>query len=349
MPNLYPVIDLFCGVGGLSHGFVLEKFDLIAGVDFDLSCKYAYEKNNNAPFYHKNLTRTSSKFISSLFPPNAPRILVGCAPCQAFSPLSHKYKDNDKWKLLYSFGRIIKDVRPDVISMENVPRLLDYDNGNVFTDFCEILLSEGYDIYQRVVNAADYGVPQRRNRLILLASRLGKIELINETHKQEDHVTVWDAISHLPSIEAGEVSNKDELHRSRGLSDLNLKRILATPEGGGWKNWDKELILKCHKKETGKSFRSVYGRMKRNEVAPTLTTQCTGYGNGRYGHPIQNRGISLREAAILQSFPIAYDLINPTEKFSLRKLETHIGNAVPVLLGRVIAKSIKKHLKSIGY
>src|ERR1043165_3238226 len=169
MEKKYPVVDLFCGVGGLSYGFVQEKFDLIGGVDFDSTCKYAYEKNNKAPFLHKDLTVTSSKYIKSLFPKNEPKILIGCAPCQAFSSLSHKYKGNDKWKLLYSFGRIINEVRPDIISMENVPRLLEFEDGKVFNDFLNILINANYHIFYKIVNASDYGVPQKRHRLILLA------------------------------------------------------------------------------------------------------------------------------------------------------------------------------------
>lgn len=345
MEKKYPVVDLFCGVGGLSYGFALEKFNLIAGVDFDNTCKYAYEKNNNAPFLHKDLTVTSSKYIASLFPKKGPKILIGCAPCQAFSTLSQKYKDNDKWKLLYSFGRIINDVRPDIISMENVPRLLEFENGKVFQDFCNILKRRGYNLFYKVVNACDYGVPQNRYRLILLASLYGSISLKKETHIQENYVTVKQAISHLPCLEAGQISESDSLHRSRNLSPINKRRILATPEGGGWKDWKKDLVLECHKKETGKTFRSVYGRMSWNEVAPTLTTQCTGYGNGRFGHPTQDRAISLREAAILQSFPEKYEFVEPDKEYSISSVERHIGNAVPVLLARVIAKSIKKHLK----
>jgi DNA (cytosine-5)-methyltransferase 1 len=138
------------------------------------------------------------------------------------------------------------------------------------------------------------------------------------------------------------------LHRARNLSPLNVKRIRATPEGGSWKDWDDSLVLKCHKKESGQTYKSVYGRMKWDDVSPTLTTQCTGYGNGRYGHPEQDRAISLREAAILQSFPKHYEFINPKEKFYPTVIEQHIGNAVPVRLSAVIAKSVKKHLSTLS-
>lgn len=344
MPKKYAVLDLFCGVGGLSHGFVMEKFEILAGIDYDNSCKFAFESNNKAPFIQKDLTVISSKDIKALFKRETPKILIGCAPCTSFSSLTQKYKGHDQWKLLYSFGRIIREVKPDIVSMENVPRLLEYDNGKVFNDFLNILISNKYHVFYKIVNAADYGVPQKRRRLILLASRYGDISLKDGTHKKEEHVTVKQSIGQLPKIDAGETCSSDPLHRARNLNSINKKRIIATPEGGSWKNWSKELVLECHKKKTGKSFSSVYGRMKWDEVAPTLTTLCTGYGNGRYGHPVQNRAISLREAAILQSFPESYEFINPAASINYSNIEKHIGNAVPVLLAKVIARSIKQHL-----
>jgi DNA (cytosine-5)-methyltransferase 1 len=346
MLERFPVVDLFCGVGGLSHGFVKEKFNVVAGIDFDLSCKYAFEHNNNASFLHSDLTTIHSSDISRLYPQGSVKILVGCAPCQAYSTLAQKDKRNDKWKLLYSFSRIIGEVKPHVISMENVPQLVTYNEGRVFKDFLQNLKAKKYKISYKVVNASDYGVPQKRSRLILFASKLGEVEFTRRTHADIRQVTVEDAIGHLPAIEDGESHPLDLLHRARKLSELNKARIKATPEGGGWKDWDENLVLDCHKKDSGKTFRSVYGRMNWNETSPTLTTQCTGYGNGRYGHPEQDRAISLREAAILQSFPEDYQFIDPTKKFTPTLIERHIGNAVPVRLGQAVARSIKKHLMS---
>lgn len=338
------VVDLFCGVGGLTQGFVKAKFDVRAGIDFDASCKYAYEKNNSSSFIHADLTKHSPTEIESLYPKNSVKILAGCAPCQAFSTYQQGNKKNDKWKLLYSFGKIIEAIQPDIVSMENVPNLLKYNKGKVFTDFIDVLKVNGYFVSYKIVDAKDYGVPQRRKRLILLASKLGVINLIKKTHSGKRVKTVKQAIGHLPEIEAGESYHKDKLHRARELSELNLQRVRATSQGGGWKEWDDELLLDCHKKESGKSYGSVYGRMSWNKVSPTLTTQCTGLGNGRFGHPEQDRAISLREAAILQSFPKKYRFVNPKEEFKPSIIEKHIGNAVPPRLGFVIAKSIKLHL-----
>lgn len=343
--NTIPVVDLFCGVGGLTHGFVQEKFKVVAGIDFDKSCEFAYEKNNDTKFIHEDITTMHSNEINQLFKDSKTRVLVGCAPCQAFSAYSKNKGTNDKWKLLYSFGRIIQEIQPEVISMENVPNLLRYDDGKVFQDFHNVLTGLGYHVSYSVINAQDYGVPQRRKRLILFASKLGEITIIPPTHS-ENPITVKDAIGHLPKVRDGEAHNSDKLHRARHLSEINRKRIRVTPEGGGWKDWPEELLLECHKKESGKTFGSVYGRMRWNEVSPTLTTQCTGLGNGRFGHPEQDRAITLREAAILQSFPENYQFIDPSLKVSTPNISRQIGNAVPVKLGEVVAKTIKKHLKN---
>jgi DNA (cytosine-5)-methyltransferase 1 len=343
------VVDLFCGVGGLTHGFVKEKLTVSAGIDFDESCRFAFEANNKTAFIQADLTKYPAEEIKKLFPKKGLKILVGCAPCQAFSTYTQGDKTNVKWKLLYAFGKIISIVKPDVVSMENVPNLLKYRNGIVFCDFLSVLYANNYSVDFKIVDAKDYGVPQRRTRLILIASKIGTIKLLNKTHPKGKLKTVRKAIGKLPKIEHGETDANDPLHRARQLSSLNLRRIKATPEGGSWKNWkNKDLILDCHKKASGKTYGSVYGRMRWKNVAPTLTTQCTGYGNGRYGHPRQNRAISLREAAILQSFPKNYKFIDPKVDFNSSLIEQHIGNAVPVRLGRIIARSIKKHIEKNG-
>lgn len=343
------VVDLFCGVGGLTHGFIKEKFNVVAGVDFDETCKYAYEQNNKAKFLHEDITSIDSQTINALYPKGHKKILVGCAPCQPFSLYAHARKSEDeKWKLLYSFARIIEEIKPDIISMENVPQLASFNKGKVLEDFKATLKKAGYKVSHYIVNAQNYGVPQRRKRLLLFASLEGEIEIIPETHKKK-FKTVKDAIGHLPEILDGQSDAKDRLHCARKLSELNKKRIIATPHGGRWKDWkDKSLILECHKKESGKAFGSVYGRMHWDDVSPTLTTCCVGLSNGRFGHPEQNRAISLREAAILQSFPAKYKFVDKKAPFSSSLLARHIGNAVPVTLGKVVAKTIKKHLESIG-
>ena len=229
--------------------------------------------------------------------------------------------------------------------MENVPQLVKFNGGKTFNDFLERLEKKNYEVTWSIVNAQDYDVPQRRKRLILFGSKYGKIKLVDKFIEDGKHKTVRNAIYHLPSVEDGIAHPDDRLHRARKLSPLNKRRIQATKEGGFWRDWEEELKLECHKKESGKDFFSVYGRMKWDDVAPTITTHCVGLNNGRFGHPEQHRAITLREAALLQGFPEKYEFIDPLQNFNVANLARHIGNAVPVGLGIAIAKSIKKHIE----
>jgi DNA (cytosine-5)-methyltransferase 1 len=188
-------------------------------------------------------------------------------------------------------------------------------------------------------------VPQKRHRLVLLASRLGAISLIPETHADEDILTVKEVIGKLPRLTDGMVHPSDLLHRSSKLSDTNKQRIAVTPkDGGSATSWPAHLMPRCYRKQSGRSYMvTVYGRMRWNDPAPTMTTQFMTLGTGRFGHPTQNRAISLREAAIFQSFPSYYEFA-PGNDVTAKHAAKHIGNAVPVLLGRAIGKSIKNHI-----
>ncbi len=345
------VIDLFCGIGGLSHGFVKENIEVIAGIDSDESCKFAFENNNNSKFISKSVSDISSDEIKNLYGDAKIKILVGCAPCQNFSSymFKDKEKESGKWTLLYEFSRMIKEVQPEIVSMENVSQLINFKKAPVFEDFISSLKKLGYFVHYEVVNCPDYGIPQSRRRLILLASKLGKICLIPKTHTKENYVTVKDTIGNLPKIKDGETDIYDRLHSSRKLKPINKKRIQATPYGGGWNDWDEELRLECHKKASGKSYPSVYGRMTWEKPSPTMTTHCVGYGNGRFGHPEQDRAISLREAALFQTFPMDYQFEALDKNLNSAVVARQIGNAVPVRLGQVVAQSIKEHLKIFDY
>jgi len=344
------VVDLFCGIGGLTHGLRLEGFNVVAGVDNDKSCKFAFEKNNGAKFISKDIARFTPKELEELFQGATTRILVGCAPCQPYSPLGRRRltrkQARENWYPLLRFMKLIKSVRPEIVSMENVPDLSDTSKYTIFGRFVETLLAEGYKVSFSTVDASRYGVPQKRNRLVLLASRLGDISLIPATHSAGNLKTVRHAIKSLPRLKDGAINSKDPLHRTSALSDLNKKRIAATPkDGGSAKSWTRDLVPKCYRKKTGKSYMAtVYGRMRWDDPAPTMTTHCTTLGTGRFGHPTQNRAISLREAAIFQSFPKNYVFAEDVS-IPITRTAKHIGNAVPVLLGRAIAKSLKLHLE----
>lgn len=342
-------VDLFCGIGGLTHGLQLAGIPVVAGIDVENSCRYAYEQNNNAQFVLRDITQITGDELSNYFTPNTTKILVGCAPCQPFSTYSLRYNKNgkkdDKWRLLYYFADLAQSVLPEIISMENVPQLI---HENVFKDFLTQLQDLGYHYSWKIVNCADYGVPQRRKRLVLLASRLGKIELIPPLYDNEHYLTVRDAIGALPTLDDGAIDPIDPLHRASRLSETNRKRIRQSVPGGSWKDWDDNLKLPCHKKSTGKGYRAVYGRMEWDKPSPTITTQYYGYGNGRFGHPEQNRALSMREGALLQSFPANYQFLDPNHQETNRSIGIHIGNAVPVQLGRSIGISILNHLHNWG-
>ena len=340
--NDYAVIDIFCGVGGLTHGFVLEDFNVIAGLDSDETCQYAYEQNNNgAKFIPKRIEDLASGEIAKLYPEGTKRILVGCAPCQPFSSNNTKRPETDKWKLLDAFADLVEEVKPDVWSMENVLQLKSFNSGSVFNSFVERLKKAGYFINDFRAYCPEYGVPQKRRRLVMFGSKYGEVQLISGTNTQP---TIKDVLSNLEPISAGEDNHNDPMHKAQALSPKNLKRIKASKPGGTWEDWEQDLILDCHKKGKGKTAKSVYGRMSWDEPSPTLTTQFYNLGSGRYGHPEQDRAISLREGALLQTFPTNYKFVKTEKEINFTRLGRQIGNAVPVELGRVVAKSIKRHL-----
>lgn len=344
----YNVIDLFCGIGGLSYGLKKSGFNILAGIDVDNSCKYAYESNVKAEFIGSDIKKINGLELIDKYWKDNKKILVGCAPCQPFSTHSNKIKNNedsDKWNLLNEFSRLVREADPEIVSMENVPNLI---NKQIFINFEKELVELGYYVSYNVVYCPDYGIPQKRRRLVLLASKYGNISLIPKTHLPKNYKTVRKAIGKLPQIKDGEIYSKDILHRSSELSQLNKKRVISSKPNGTWKDWDESLLLDCHKKESGKTYTSVYGRMSWDEPSPTITTQFFSIGTGRFGHPEQNRALSLREGAILQTFPKSYKLYKKDETFSIKNIATHIGNAVPVDLGVVIGKSIENHLKEYG-
>ena len=340
------VVDVFAGAGGLTHGFALEGFQVAAGIDADIVCQYPYSYNNpGAQFIHAKIEDVKADTVLELYPEDHIKVLVGCAPCQPFSAYTRKQEKHENWNLLYSFAQLVEDVQPDIISMENVPRLKTYEEGKVFYDFLALLNQNGYHInWDAGIYAPDYGVPQHRYRLILIASKFGKVAFLRRSHTPDRYRTVRDAIGKLELIEAGQTSTSDPLHFASTLSQINLKRIRASAPGGTWHDWPDELRATCHTKPSGKWYRNVYGRMIWDEPAPTITTQCYGFGNGRFGHPEQDRAISLREAALIQSFPKDYQFSEPGTAYHVSAVTRLIGNAVPVDLARMIAKSIRLHI-----
>ncbi|MDX5516195.1 DNA cytosine methyltransferase [Stenotrophomonas sp. RG-453] len=339
-------VDLFCGAGGLTAGLRRAGLNVRAGYDIDESCRFAYETNNPSKFSTKDVEMLTGAELSKWYSSASVRLLAGCAPCQPFSTynLGRDTSSDRKWPLLNSFTRLIREVGPELVSMENVPEVTRH---SIYQDFVNGLKDSGYYVWANKVDCAKYGLPQKRFRHVLLASKLGEIELIPPPALGQC-MTVRDAIAHLPPIEAGQVSKADPLHRAAKLSSLNMKRIRASVPGGTWSDWPVELRAACHQRESGQSYPSVYGRMSWDEPSPTMTTLCHGFGNGRFGHPEQDRGISLREAALLQSFPSDYKFA-PDNEVTMRAVGRMIGNAVPVRIGEVIGTSLLQHVAHRGF
>ncbi|EJP42300.1 TPA: DNA cytosine methyltransferase [Acinetobacter baumannii] len=332
-------VDLFCGVGGLTAGLIKSGITVKAGYDIEAACRFAYEYNNKAVFVHKDVAEVTGDELNKWYSPNTIKLLAGCAPCQPFSSYNQgKDTSTDKkWPLLYHFARLIKEVQPDLVTMENVPDVIKH---KVYHDFINDLSKLGYQIVAKEIACVDYGVPQTRKRHVVLASKIGKVNFIPPTH--EKYITVAEVIKDLEPLEAGGKSNKDSLHVASNLTEINLKRIRASIPGGTWRDWPIDLRAECHKKASGRSYPAVYGRMEWDKPAPTMTTLCYGYGNGRFGHPEQDRAISLREAALFQTFPKDYQFIPPTQYVNIKSVGRMIGNAVPVRLGEIIGLSFQR-------
>lgn len=338
-------IDLFCGAGGLTRGLLDAGIKVKAGVDLDPVCQYPYEHNNGSKFLEESVTDLQPKEICGFYRKGCLRLLAGCAPCQTFSTYNMKARSKEdkdkKWFLLLEFARLVQEIQPELVTMENVPGLEEQD---VFQTFLKTLRDAGYHVSHQVVACAEYGIPQHRHRLVLLASKLGEIQLLTPKEIGAKKKTVRQAFRGLPHLRHGEQSKQDPLHQSSKLSDINLRRIRASKPGGTWRDWPSELVADCHKKESGNTYGSVYGRMEWDQPAPTMTTQFFGFGNGRFGHPEEDRAISLREGAIIQSFPRNYQFSKPDEPICQKNIGRLIGNAVPVKLGEVIGRSLVSHV-----
>ena len=345
--NSITAVDLFCGVGGLTRGLEQSGIDVRLGIDLDPACRHAFEANNGAVFVEADIANLRSDDLASALRTDGIRLLAGCAPCQPFSTYSRSAKRAndgsrrgrgraDDWILVRKFGQLVREVGPDLVTMENVPPLRDQD---VFREFLAML--DDYHVHHAVIDGRTVGLPQSRRRLVLIASRLGPITLPETAIPAR---TVRQTIGDLRPLEAGGADPDDPLHAASRLSDENLRRIRASKPGGSWRDWPSELRSACHGKETGATYPSVYGRMEWDAPSPTITTQCFGYGNGRFGHPEQDRAISLREAAMLQGFSQDYSFLSPGARPSFAVLGRLIGNAVPVPLGEYIGRTLVEHV-----
>lgn len=377
-------IDLFSGCGGVSCGLAKMKFAVKAAVEIDNDAANVY--HNYPPLSKVNILRKDICNISGKDLIKAAKIqsgelylLAGCPPCQNFTmqnPNNKKKSEEERKKLLFEFLRIIEEMHPPFILMENVPGIEADFNKNILDEFISRLKNEKsqnnaeqYRVVNHVLNAADYGVPQLRKRFVLHAIREDiykelqgygmDFTLPAPTHDrhQKNGLRPWrtvrEAIGDLPAIAAGETYTGNQNiynHKCANLSEDNLRRIrYIRIHGGSRDNLPADMVLECHKKENenGEIFsghKDVYGIMDPNKPSPTMTGGCLCYTKGRYGHYEQDRAISIREAARFQTFPDDFIFSD-----SLSKSALQIGNAVPVKLVEASASEIKKAILALIY
>jgi len=334
-------IDFFCSAGGVTCGFKQSGIDVIGGIDIDSSCKDTYEKNNKSTILNADISELSFKQFDSTFQINRNQdnlVFIGCSPCQYYSNIkTDKNKSKGTKLLLDDFQRFVDYYKPGYIFIENVPGFMNKSESPI-DRFKKFLDLNGYKYIDAVLNAKDYSVPQNRRRYILIATRLKKKIALPE--KDSKVLTVRNAIGDYQEykpIPAGYSDKSTFLHTTSCLTDKNLQRIKSTPhDGGDRKSWesDKTIQLNCYKAHKG--HYDVYGRMFWDKPAPTITTRFNSYSNGRYGHPEQDRAISLREGATLQTFPKDY-IFHSKSNVTISRM---IGNAVPPRFAEKIADSL---------
>lgn len=329
------VIDFFSGCGGTSLGLREAGMTIVAGIDHDADSAESFRLNfPDAAFIERDIRQVSTGEVRSLMPHGVPTLFAGCAPCQPFSKQNrNRHRKEDSRRLLIAeFQRFVLALKPTHVVVENVPGLQRFGSDGPLAGFIAELERANYTVVWAILHASHFGVPQRRSRFVLIASQdplCARMPIATHGPGRLPIATVREWMSDLPSIEAGASDVIDRDHVAMSLSETNLRRILATPEGGGRDSWPSDLLLDCHQGHKGHS--DVYGRLAWDKPASAMTTRCLSYSNGRFGHPEENRAISVREAACLQTFPRHFQFAG-----TVTSRGRQIGNAVPPLLSRAI-------------
>ena len=335
-------IDFFCGAGGMTHGLIQSGISVIAGIDCDPTCKKTYETNNNSKYIQTDISTFHENELSSFINKNDDSLIfVGCAPCQFYSKVNtDKNKSIKSKSLLEEFQRFVAFFNPGYIVVENVPGFMKKKDENIHSNFITFLKEHLYNFDEKIVCLTKYGIPQHRTRYLLIASRIGNIKLPQE---KSNSLTVRDFLGEhngFQKISDGHKDNSNFLHTAAILSKQNKERIKITKKDGGTRLcWsDSELQIPAYK---GKDhfFKDVYGRMHWDKPAPTITTRFNSLSNGRFGHPEEDRAISLREGATLQTFPKDYQFLSSSNAI----ISKHIGNAVPPELAKKLGQTIVDH------
>ena len=339
------MIDCFCGAGGLSLGF--EKAGFSVEYAFDLDEKAILTYKNNPQYHHgaafvRDIYNVNKKSIEEDLGHELGQIdvVIGGPPCQGFS-VQRRGDDNDlRNQLVLEYVRLLKEIRPRFFVMENVGGILSERGKPYIRALFDNLTAEGYLIQQRKLTASDYGVPQERTRVIIVgeltSNNKGSFEYPEPLNQPKK--TVRDAIEDLMEKDENDVPN----HKADKLSDINLKRIRSITEGQGRDSLPEELQLECHKKNTGHRHLDTYGRMAWDQPGPTITARFDSFSRGRFGHPVLDRTITLREGARIQTFPDDFEFFGTKVEVARQ-----IGNAVPPMLGEVIAYRLLGSLNNL--
>ncbi len=329
-------VDLFAGAGGTTQGLRDAGFRVLAAIEKDEEAAKTYRANHDeVDLYNRDIQRVQAPALAKRLGGERIGLLTACPPCQGFSTLGLGDTADKRNDLVMTISRFAEHLRPWAIVLENVPGLA--SDHRLLAVLAR--LNDDYTVRQYLIDAADFGVPQHRKRVIVLAvDRAFDAELpANLSELLPDGFdttkrTAWSALAAAAEV----TEEQDAVHRARRSSDIVRRRIQAAPIGGGRADLPPELRLACHERLEGTNATSIYGRMDPEQPSPTMTTRCTTPSCGRFIHPYENRGITLREAALLQSFPITYSF-----KGSHQSIERQIGNAVPVRLSYALAEIVK--------
>jgi DNA (cytosine-5)-methyltransferase 1 len=349
--SIFQVLDFFCGCGGMSLGFAALSrlhpfFNLVGGCDIDPDAITTYKRNFNTAGICEDIRSLTdnevnlAKFKDGLnkYDENKPLIVIGCAPCQGFTSHRKKHwsKDDHRNTLIGAFASIAVRLHPICIVMENVPEMLSKKYWEHFEEARDILHAAGYVVHQTIYNAASFGVPQERFRSVVIAMKKDFL-LPDPIIDSKDFSTVRKAIGKLPPISPGEQHPKDKYHRSAYHRPSTIETIRAVPENGGSRPTG--VGPKCLDRVKG--FYDVYGRLYWDRPAITITHYARNPASGRYVHPDQHRGLTMREAALLQSFPIGFEF-----EGTFDSVFKQIGEAVPPMMACAIAASVLVELLS---
>ena len=336
--NKYFAIDLFSGCGGLSEGLRTAGFEVVAAFDNDANSIEAYKLNHPGTMvFQGDIREVDTSEIKKLLNGNPLHLLAGCPPCQGFSTMRRlnkkRNKRDDRNNLVLQYLRFVRELKPVTIMMENVPGLVNY---TLFKEVLKELHKLGYSPKVQAVKIQEYGVPQRRRRLVLVGSAIGDLEIAKPTGER---VTVRDMIGHLEAVS----KTKDPVHRIvSSHSPKVMEQIKATPKDGGSRRDVPQFELACHK-DKSMGFRDVYGRLRWNDYSCTITGGCLNPSKGRFLHPVLDRAITAREAALLQTFPRSYRFPATVSKTAIALM---IGNALPPKFSHIQSANIMEHLKA---